>query len=151
MVTVTSDPASPVSSGDDVTLTCTVELSTDLSSVSSVGVAITWTGPSGPLTSTSMPMMSGSSPPLIYTNTLLLSEVMTGGTYSCQAMTTSLLSYLLSSGSMSGDITISIGKVDHYNKKFIIVSYWTWIHKINEQERCNMVILSNVTKHIIRA
>ena len=110
MVTVTSDVASPISSGVDVTLTCTVELSTDLASISLVGVAITWTGPSGMLSSSSMSMMSGTSPPT-YTDTLLLSEVMSDGTYTCQAMTISTSPYLLSSGSMSSDIMITVGKM----------------------------------------
>ena len=119
MVTITSDLNSPITSGDEVTLTCTVALSADLSSVSSVGVAITWTGPSGMLSSSSMPMMSGTSPPM-YTTTLLLSAVMSNGTYTCQAMTTSSSSYLLSSGSTSGDIMITVGKMTIMQCKSIL-------------------------------
>ena len=110
MVTVTSDLDSPVTASVDVILTCTVELSTDLASISSVGVVITWTGPSGMMSSSRMPMMSGTSPPT-YTDTLLLSEVMSDGTYTCQAMTISTSSYLLSSGPVSNDIMITVGKM----------------------------------------
>ena len=109
MVTISSSLESPITSDVDVTLTCTVELSTDLASVSSVGVAITWTGPSGMLSSSSMPVMSGTSPPT-YTDTLLLSAVMSDGTYTCQAMTISTSPYFLPSGSMSSDIMITVGK-----------------------------------------
>ena len=110
MVTISSSLESPITFGDDVTLTCTVELSTDLASVSSVSVAITWTGSSGMLSSSSMPVMSGTSPPT-YTKTLMLSAVMSDGTYTCQAMTISTSPYLLPSGSMSDDIMITIGKM----------------------------------------
>ena len=109
MVTITSSLDSPIASGVDITLTCAVELSTDLASVSSVGVAITWTGPTGMLSSTSMPVMSGTSPP-VYTATLMLSAVMSDGTYTCQAMTISSSPYLLPSGLMSNSTMISIGK-----------------------------------------
>ena len=109
MVTVSSSLESPITSGDDVTLTCTVELSTSLASVSSVSVAITWTGPSGMLSSSSMPVMSGTSPPT-YTETLMLIAVMSDGTYTCQAMTISTSPYLLPSGSTSSDIMITVGK-----------------------------------------
>ena len=110
MVTVTSSLESPIASGVNVTLTCAVELNTDLASVSSVGVAITWTGPSGMMSSTSMPMMSGISPPT-YTETLMLSAVMSDGTYTCQATTISTSPHLLPSGSVSNDIMITIGKM----------------------------------------
>ena len=110
MVTVTGSMESPIISGIDVMLTCTVELSTDLASVSSIGVAITWTGPSGTLSSTSMPVMSGAFPPT-YTGTLLLSAVLSNGTYTCQAMCISSSLYLLSSGSIRNNITITIGKM----------------------------------------
>lgn len=124
MVTVTSDLASPISSDDDVTLTCTVELSTDLASISSmISVAVTWTGPSGMLQSSSVPVMSGTSPPT-YTSTLLLSAVMSDGTYTCQAMTTSSLSYLLSSGSVSNDIMITIGKMIILRYRMLFTKEW---------------------------
>ena len=108
MVTVSSSLESPITSGVDVTLTCTVELRIDLANVPSVGVAITWTGPSGMLLSTSMPVILGTSPPT-YTDTLMLSAVMSGGTYICQAMIISTSPYLLPSGSVSNDIMITIG------------------------------------------
>jgi hypothetical protein len=57
-----------------------------------------------------MPMMSGTSPPT-YTDTLMLSEVMSDGTYTCQAMTISTSPHLLPSGSTSDDIMITIGKM----------------------------------------
>ena len=110
MVTVTSSMESPIISGIDVVLTCAVELSTDLASILSIGVAITWTGPSGMLSSTSMPVMSGTFPPT-YTGTLLLSAVMSNGIYTCQAMCISSSPYLLPSGSIRNNITITIGKM----------------------------------------
>ena len=109
MVTVTSSLESPIASGVNVTLTCTAELSTDLAGVSSVGVNIIWTGPSGTLSSTRMTVILGTSPPT-YTDTLMLSAVMSDGTYTCQAMAISTSPYLLPSGSMSSDVTITIGK-----------------------------------------
>ena len=110
MVTVTGSMESPIISGINVMLTCTVELSTDLANVSSIGVAITWTGPSGMLSSTSMPVMSGAFPPS-YTGTLLLRAVTSNGTYTCQAMCISSSPYLLPSGSIRNNITITIGKM----------------------------------------
>ena len=110
MVTVSSSLESPIASGVDVTLTCAVELSTALASVSSVGVAITWTGPLGMLSSSSMPVISGTSPPT-YTDMLMLSAVMSDGTYTCQAMAISTSPYLLPSGSVSDDIMITVGKM----------------------------------------
>ena len=111
MVTVSSSLDSPIVSDDDVTLTCTVELSTDLASVSSVGVAITWIGPSGMILFTSsMPVVSGTSPPT-YIDTLMLSAVMSNSTYTCQAMTISTSPYLLPSGSVSNGIMITVGKM----------------------------------------
>ena len=109
MVTVTSSVESPITSGVGVTLTCTVELSTALASISLVNVAVTWTGPSGMLSSSSRPVMSGISPPT-YTDTLMLNAVMSDGTYTCQSMTISTSPHLLSSGSRSNDIMITVGK-----------------------------------------
>ncbi len=106
-VTVTSSMESPITSGADVTLTCAVELSAALASVPSVSVAITWTGPTGVLQSNSMPVMS----PPTYTDTLLVDAVMSDGTYICEAITISSSPYLLSSGLVSDDVMIIIGKM----------------------------------------
>ena len=108
-----SDLGGSITSGVDVTLTCTVELNPDLISVSSISVTMTWTGPSGVLSSGSVPTMTGNSPPT-YTSTLVLSAVMSvdDGDYSCQAMTVSSSPYLFSSGSISNSISISIRKLD---------------------------------------
>ena len=111
MVTVISSLESPIASGVDVTLTCAVELSTELANISSVGVSITWTGPSGMLSSTSMPVMSGTSPPT-YIDALLLSAVMSDGAYTCHTITISTSPHLLSSWSVSNDTMITIGKMN---------------------------------------
>ena len=121
MVTIASSLDSPITFGTDVALTCTVELSTDLANVPSIGVAITWTGPSGMLSSSSMPVMSGTSPPT-YTDTLMLSAVMSDGTYTCQAMTISTSPYLLPSGSMSNDFMITVGKKITLASFFLLLS-----------------------------
>ena len=113
-VTVMSDLGSLVFSGVDVTLTCTVELNPDLASVSTISVTTAWAGPSGVLSSGSVPMMTENSP-TTYTSTLVLSAVMSvdDGDYTCQATTISSSPYLFSSGSTSNSITISVGKIGH--------------------------------------
>ena len=111
-VTVVSDLGSSIAPEVDVTLTCTVELNSDLASVLTVSVTIAWTGPSGMLSSGSVPVMVGNSP-TVYTSTLVLNAVMSddAGNYSCQAMTISLSPYLFSSGSISSSIMIGVGKL----------------------------------------
>ena len=121
-MTVMSDLGNLVISGVDVTLTCTVELNSDLAGVSTIGVTTAWTGPSGVLSSGSVPMMTGNPPPT-YTSTLILSAVTSDddGNYTCQATTISSSPYLLSSASISKSITISVGKIGHCVVSFVYI------------------------------
>ena len=121
-INVTSDPASPVSTGAEVNLTCIVELRFDLAGLSSVNVVIEWTKSSEVLIG-SDPVVYGNSSPT-YISTLMLGSVSSSGNYTCQTWVNSSSLFLKTSGVETTTIMITTGKL--HIKQFISLSDSVW-------------------------
>ena len=112
-VTITSDPVSPIRPvGSDVTLTCTVVLSTAVSV--EVDVSTAWTGPDGLETINNAHSVIGST--TTYTSKAMINSFGRdqSGNYTCTATVSSTSSFLTGSGSQSGTARVTVGKVDIY-------------------------------------
>ena len=106
---ITSDPVSPIRPvGSDVTLNCTVELSTTVDIL--VIVNTEWTGPDGlTTTNTAQPVMGSTT---TYTSTAMVSSFGRdqSGVYTCTATASPTLSlFLMRGGSQRGTVEVTTG------------------------------------------
>ena len=104
---------SPIQSvGSNITLTCSVELSSAVDVL--VIVNTVWTGPNGFMTTnTAQPVMGSTT---AYTSTAMVSSFGRdqSGDYNCTATVSSTSSFLTDSGSQSRTARITVGKIDNY-------------------------------------
>ena len=108
-MTITSDPGSPIRPiGSDVTLTCTVELSSTVDVPVTVNTA--WTGPAGFITTnTAQPVMGSIT---TYTSTAMVSSFGRdqSGNYICAVTANSTSIYITGHGSKSRTARVTVGK-----------------------------------------
>ena len=109
MVTITSDPVSPVQPvGTNVTLTCNVEL--DLSVDILVTVNTVWTGPDNLNRSIIAQRMGNTT---TYTSTVMVSSFGRdqSGDYTCMATVSSTSSFIISPSPQSATSRITVGEL----------------------------------------